>query len=105
MRRARPARACRPLYSLRSIRMTLANEVEKRPAVRKPAGDSEVATHNAAAERDRLRMMLLIRRFEEQTVKQYSERRKLPDGTTESKIGGFCHVYSGQEAIAVGIAS
>jgi len=87
--------------------MTLANEVEKRPAaaaVRKPAGDNGVAMHNAAAERDRLRMMMLIRRFEERTVKEYSERRKLPDGTTESKIGGFCHVYSGQEAIAVGIA-
>ena len=55
--------------------MTLANEVEKRPAVRKSAGEPEVATHNAAAERDRLRMMLLIRRFEERTVKEYSERR------------------------------
>src|SRR3954465_6609714 len=86
--------------------MTLANEVEKRPtaAVRKPAGDNGVAMHNAAAERDRLRTMLPIRRFEERTVKEYSERRKLPDGTKESKIGGFCHVYSGQEAIAVGIA-
>jgi len=86
--------------------MTLANELEKRPSavVRKPAGDNGVAMHNAATERDRLRMMLLIRRFEERTVKEYSERRKLPDGTSESKIGGFCHVYSGQEAIAVGIA-
>jgi pyruvate dehydrogenase E1 component alpha subunit len=80
--------------------MTLANEVEKRPtataAVRKPAGDNGVAMHNAAAERDRLRMMLLIRRFEERTVQEYMKGQK---------IGGFCHVYSGQEAIAVGIAS
>src|SRR5688572_22342798 len=85
--------------------MTLANEVEKRPAVRKPAADSGVAMHNAAAERDRLRMMLLIRRFEERTVREYASPRTLPDGSKESKIGGFCHVYSGQEAIAVGIAA
>src|SRR5688572_6032719 len=85
--------------------MTLANEVEKRPAVRKPAGDSGEAAHNTAAERDRLRMMLLIRRFEERTVREYASPRTLPDGTKESKIGGFCHVYSGQEAIAVGIAA
>jgi pyruvate dehydrogenase E1 component alpha subunit len=85
--------------------MTLANEVEKRPAVRKAAGASGVAEHHAAAERDRLRMMLLIRRFEERTVREYASPRVLPDGTKESKIGGFCHVYSGQEAIAVGIAA
>lgn len=39
-----------------------------------------------------LRMMLLIRRFEERTAEMYQQR----------KIGGFCHLYSGQEAIAVG---
>ncbi len=39
-----------------------------------------------------LRQMLLIRRFEEKTGEAYSL----------GKIGGFCHLYIGQEAIAVG---
>ncbi len=70
--------------------MAVANEVEKRPEVK-------VSLSNAGqAERQRLRMMMLIRRFEERTVQEYGKG---------GKIGGFCHVYSGQEAIAVGIAS
>ncbi len=39
-----------------------------------------------------LRQMLLIRRFEEQSAKLYQQQ----------KIGGFCHLYSGQESVAVG---
>lgn len=39
-----------------------------------------------------LRDMLLIRRFEEKAAQQYGLR----------KIGGFCHLYNGQEAVAVG---
>ena len=39
-----------------------------------------------------LRSMLLIRRFEETAAKMYGLQ----------KIGGFCHLYIGQEAIAVG---
>lgn len=38
------------------------------------------------------RQMLLIRRFEEEAARAYTER----------KIGGFLHLYIGQEAIAVG---
>ncbi len=48
-------------------------------------------------ERDRLRLMLLIRRFEERTYQEYTKPGQ--------RIGGFCHLYSGQEAIAVGISS
>lgn len=39
-----------------------------------------------------LRQMLLIRRFEERTQQAY----------TQQNIGGFCHIYIGQEATAVG---
>jgi pyruvate dehydrogenase E1 component alpha subunit len=39
-----------------------------------------------------LRQMLVIRRFEERSAMLYQNQ----------KIGGFCHLYSGQEAVAVG---
>lgn len=42
-----------------------------------------------------LRMMVLIRRFEEKAGEAYSL----------GKIGGFCHLYIGQEAVAVGTIS
>jgi pyruvate dehydrogenase E1 component alpha subunit len=81
--------------------MAVANEVQLRPAPKSPPA-SEVGPQSGdgekgAAERDRLRMMMLIRRFEERTVQEYQKPGQ--------KIGGFCHVYSGQEAIAVGIAA
>lgn len=41
---------------------------------------------------DLLHMMMLIRRFEERTMQSYMQQ----------KIGGFCHIYIGQEAVAVG---
>jgi pyruvate dehydrogenase E1 component alpha subunit len=39
------------------------------------------------------REMLLLRRFEEAAARVY----------TEGRIGGFCHLYIGQEAVAVGV--
>ena len=39
-----------------------------------------------------LSQMMLIRRFEERAAMLYQNQ----------KIGGFCHLYSGQEAVAVG---
>ena len=39
--------------------------------------------------------MLLVRRFEEKSAEAYST----------GKIGGFCHLYIGQEAVAVGTIS
>src|SRR5512137_216623 len=45
-----------------------------------------------AEPRELLRQMLLIRRFEEKAAQMYGLR----------KIGGFCHLYIGQEAVAVG---
>lgn len=41
---------------------------------------------------DSLREMLLVRRFEEKAGQMYGLR----------KIGGFCHLYNGQEAVASG---
>ena len=42
-----------------------------------------------------LSLMLLIRRFEERASQQYQAQ----------KIGGFCHLYIGQEAVVVGAAA
>jgi pyruvate dehydrogenase E1 component alpha subunit len=39
------------------------------------------------------RELLLLRRFEEAAARVY----------TEGKIGGFCHLYIGQEAVAIGV--
>lgn len=48
--------------------------------------------HGEAAVRKLLEDMLLIRRFEEKAAQMYGLK----------KIGGFCHLYIGQEAVAVG---
>ncbi len=78
--------------------MTVANEVAKVPkrnsshSAHKPVSESV-----GQVERDRLRMMMLIRRFEEKTFQEYTKPGQ--------KIGGFCHLYSGQEAIAVGTSA
>jgi pyruvate dehydrogenase E1 component alpha subunit len=49
-------------------------------------------TQTAERYRQYLRQMMLIRRFEEKAGEAYSL----------GKIGGFCHLYIGQEAVAVG---
>ena len=52
-------------------------------------------TRTAEKYRAYLRQMLLIRHFEEKAGEAYSL----------GKIGGFCHLYIGQEAVAVGCLS
>ncbi|MSR28319.1 MAG: pyruvate dehydrogenase (acetyl-transferring) E1 component subunit alpha [Phycisphaerales bacterium] len=52
----------------------------------------EHPTVDAALARAWLRQMLLIREFELRCMQAYQDK----------KIGGFCHVYIGQEAVAVG---
>jgi pyruvate dehydrogenase E1 component alpha subunit len=52
----------------------------------------ETAAPQAELQLKMLRQMLLIRRFEEKAAEAYAL----------GKIGGFCHLYIGQEAVAVG---
>jgi pyruvate dehydrogenase E1 component alpha subunit len=56
------------------------------------AAGKALAGEDSKALRRMLRDMLLIRRFEERAGEQYALGR----------IGGFCHLYIGQEAVAVG---
>jgi pyruvate dehydrogenase E1 component alpha subunit len=63
------------------------------------AGVLDTPTPTLLEDRDTLltmyRQMLLIRRFEEKCAESYSL----------GKIGGFCHLYIGQEAVGVGVIS
>lgn len=97
--------------------MSVAPAAKPKPVTKphaRPARVQDVATaktmgglfdpsDDGAQERDRLRMMMLIRRFEETTYREYTTPRQTEGGEKEMKIGGFCHLYSGQEAIAVAI--
>ncbi|MBV9948350.1 MAG: pyruvate dehydrogenase (acetyl-transferring) E1 component subunit alpha, partial [Myxococcales bacterium] len=60
------------------------------------AANSHPSTDGAAASTDHLsrlyREMLMIRRVEEESARGYAE----------GKIGGFLHLYIGQEAVGVG---
>ena len=64
---------------------------------RKANGAGPETARRAACDKDELlayyRDMLLIRRFEERAGQLYGM----------GLIGGFCHLYIGQEAIAVGV--
>ena len=61
----------------------------KKPSVEKIAGT------DVAMRKELLRSMLLQRRFEEKCAEAYAL----------GKIGGFCHLYIGQEAISTGTMS
>lgn len=56
-------------------------------------GKSDVAQFSREQELDAYRQMLLIRRFEERAGQLYGM----------GLIGGFCHLYIGQEAVVVGL--
>jgi pyruvate dehydrogenase E1 component alpha subunit len=71
--------------------MTVVNDVVKPAGVKPPAPLSPEDARKA------LRMMMLIRRFEERTYQEYTKPGQ--------RIGGFCHLYSGEEAVAVGVAA
>lgn len=60
---------------------------------RKPSGKSSKTSLNLADKRRLLEEMLFARRFEERCYEAYVER----------KIGGFLHLYCGQEACCYGV--
>ena len=79
--------------------MTTATTSSRKAQAQTAGDDPEVATAakpSASLSNDRLLKllgdMMLIRRFEERTMQAYQQ----------AKIGGFCHIYIGQEACAVG---
>ncbi|MBG53973.1 MAG: pyruvate dehydrogenase (acetyl-transferring) E1 component subunit alpha, partial [Rhodobiaceae bacterium] len=57
----------------------------------KPAG--KIPDFTPEQDLDAYRMMLTIRRFEEKAGQMYGM----------GLIGGFCHLYIGQEAVVVGV--
>jgi pyruvate dehydrogenase E1 component alpha subunit len=74
---------------------------KKKADVKAPAGAAgdngatAVADDDATLNRELLRSMLLQRRFEERCAEAYAI----------GKIGGFCHLYIGQEAVSTGSLS
>jgi len=60
-----------------------------------PGADAAGKSDDAALRKELLRSMLLQRRFEERCAEAYAL----------GKIGGFCHLYIGQEAISAGTMS
>lgn len=65
---------------------------KKPPAKKKRAAKSSVAEFTLEQDLTAYREMLLIRRFEEKSGQMYGM----------GLIGGFCHLYIGQEAVVVG---
>ncbi|MCH8540896.1 MAG: pyruvate dehydrogenase (acetyl-transferring) E1 component subunit alpha [Opitutales bacterium] len=82
--------------------MTTAKSTNKKKTVaRKKTGKASSgpdinASLSPEEKRELYRTMVRIRRFEERSLKSY---------TQEGKIGGFLHLYIGQESVAVGSVS
>lgn len=74
-------------------------ELDEKPHVKSISEKPELAEINTSLnpeqKRELYRQMVRIRRFEERSVRCYQQ----------GKIGGFCHTYIGQEAVAVGSIS
>jgi pyruvate dehydrogenase E1 component alpha subunit len=70
-------------------------ETPQHPEALKVAQKSRIAAIDRATLINIFHQMLLVRRFEEKSAEAYSA----------GKIGGFCHLYIGQEAVAIGAIS
>lgn len=75
-----------------AVRKTAKSTTRKTPAKKASIG-SNFSVFEKQDELDAYREMLLIRRFEEKAGQLYGM----------GAIGGFCHLYIGQEAVVVGI--
>ena len=75
------------IYASDSLAADVANIVET------ATGSGEIADFTVDEEKQAYREMLLIRRFEEKAGQLYGM----------GYIGGFCHLYIGQEAVVVGM--
>ena len=73
--------------------MVVNNSIKQKKAVKKVSKKSN--SDDMQKLLDQYRMMLLIRRFEEKSGQLYGM----------GLIGGFCHLYIGQEAVVVGMQS
>ena len=76
-----------------------ANPVKERKSAERPVASrppsEKISGTDVAMRKELLRSMLLQRRFEERCAEAYAL----------GKIGGFCHLYIGQEAISTGTMS
>jgi pyruvate dehydrogenase E1 component alpha subunit len=72
-----------------------ATRKSKKGMANKKNEEAQNASDEIALRKDLLRSMLLQRRFEERCAEAYAL----------GKIGGFCHLYIGQEAISAGTCS
>jgi pyruvate dehydrogenase E1 component alpha subunit len=67
----------------------------KKKSSSEPSANGNAAASDAELNKELLRSMLLQRRFEERCAEAYAL----------GKIGGFCHLYIGQEAVSTGVLS
>ena len=74
---------------------TASREATRKPRERMAKKTEESVDSDVNLRRELLRSMLLQRRFEERCAEAYAL----------GKIGGFCHLYIGQEAISAGTMS
>ena len=96
-----PARAVAEEASATGVMEQDSPEVAGSESLRQRSETLKEAQKSRLAEIDRetliniYQQMLLVRRFEEKSAEAYSA----------GKIGGFCHLYIGQEAVAIGAIS